>query len=412
MLRTLFLRHDLHDVWKKESKPISQIITLADQDIIFESPREVLLDYYANIATIDLLSIDWDSASCDYKIFRLEPSSIYGLSGNARNQWCFVTRYLFTGNPQLLDITSGGGVIYGYNEGDQLFIVDINISGSPTPQSAEASKTRSQKMLQHHTTHINNLINHKNQELIDTIKGSIDTIKKLRNEGRNAIESTGTPIPVKRTELSFTQLPLKRKLPELVGGTGDYILTDAVYMEILDTISRFGSLAERTPSSFQSHNEETLRDFLHAILNGSYELNSAAEAFNRSGKTDILIKFRGGIGFIAECKIWRGASKVPIDLKQLFGYITWKDTKTSLIYFSRNRDPEGTLEKACNAVRAHPSFRDEIENDYKGRASFVVEHPEKNNTFVALELIVFDITEPTIPNKRIVRNMEPVTNPD
>lgn len=41
-------------------------------------------------------------------------------------------------------------------------------------------------------------------------------------------------------------------------------------------------------------------------LNGHYEVQGVAEAFNHTGKTDILLPYEGRNVFIAECKFWGG----------------------------------------------------------------------------------------------------------
>jgi hypothetical protein len=53
--------------------------------------------------------------------------------------------------------------------------------------------------------------------------------------------------------------------------------------------------------TYAGKDEETLRDHLLLILNNHYEGQVVAEAFNKHGKTDLLIKVAGQVLFVAEC---------------------------------------------------------------------------------------------------------------
>ena len=64
----------------------------------------------------------------------------------------------------------------------------------------------------------------------------------------------------------------------------------------------------------------------------------SSEAFNKEGKTDLVIQHKDHNIFIAECKIWDGEENFNKGITQLNGYLTWRDTKTSYIIFSRNKD--------------------------------------------------------------------------
>jgi hypothetical protein len=81
-------------------------------------------------------------------------------------------------------------------------------------------------------------------------------------------------------------------------------------------------------------------------LNSVYQGMTSGEAFNKTGKTDICIKYKDTNLFIAECKIWGGEEQFKEGLEQLFSYLTWRDTKTSYILFSRNKDITLVIKKA------------------------------------------------------------------
>jgi hypothetical protein len=53
-------------------------------------------------------------------------------------------------------------------------------------------------------------------------------------------------------------------------------------------------------------------------LNTHYVGRTYAEAFNRAGKTDILIRVHDRNAFIGECKWWHGPKALNEALDQLF----------------------------------------------------------------------------------------------
>lgn len=84
--------------------------------------------------------------------------------------------------------------------------------------------------------------------------------------------------------------------------------------------------------------EEDLRNTLLAMLNATYKGNATGETFRRKGKTDICIEMENRAAFVAECKIWKGAKALTNAVRQLNGYLTWRDCKTALIVFVRQKD--------------------------------------------------------------------------
>ena len=107
------------------------------------------------------------------------------------------------------------------------------------------------------------------------------------------------------------------------------------YEHILSVISNMVMVMERSPSAFRTMGEEDLRQHFLVQLNGQYEGQATGETFNYEGKTDILIRAEGKNIFIAECKLWTGASGLSEALDQLLGYTSWRDSKTALLVFNR-----------------------------------------------------------------------------
>ena len=83
---------------------------------------------------------------------------------------------------------------------------------------------------------------------------------------------------------------------------------------------------------------------------------ASGEAFNKKGKTDIQIKYDSAIVFIAECKFWKGEKIFMRTIDQLLSYLTWRDTKASIIFFVRQKDFSAVLEKVRTTTNKHPNY--------------------------------------------------------
>src|SRR5262249_5480395 len=115
-------------------------------------------------------------------------------------------------------------------------------------------------------------------------------------------------------------------------------LDEAHYQDILGIMHNMTLVMERSPTAFQSMGEEDIRQHFLVQLNSQFEGSATGETFNYQGKTDILIRVDGRNVFIAECKFWGGPKAFLETINQLLGYLSWRDTKTAVVIFNRNRD--------------------------------------------------------------------------
>jgi hypothetical protein len=167
------------------------------------------------------------------------------------------------------------------------------------------------------------------------------------------------------------------------------------YEEILGTVSNMAIVLERSPKAFESMQEEDLRTHFLVGLNGQFEGKATGETFNYEGKTDILIRDEGRNIFVGECKFWVGQQGLIDTIDQLLGYSSWRDTKTAILLFNRNKNLTSVLEKIPAAVSGHANFKRQI--DYANETGFRFVLTQKNdpNRQILLTVIVFDIpTEP------------------
>lgn len=163
------------------------------------------------------------------------------------------------------------------------------------------------------------------------------------------------------------------------------------YEHILSVISNMVQVIERSPHAFKGMGEEDLRQHFLVQLNGHFEGQATGETFNFEGKTDILIRSEGKNIFIAECKFWKGPESLSKAIDQLLGYASWRDTKTALLVFNRDRNFTTVLEKIPEVVNVHAQFKRQI--DYKAESAFrfVLRHRDDPSKELILTVLAFEV---------------------
>ncbi|HKT30726.1 hypothetical protein [Dyella sp.] len=163
------------------------------------------------------------------------------------------------------------------------------------------------------------------------------------------------------------------------------------YEHILSVIDNMVLVMERSPRAFAGMQEEDLRQHFLVQLNGQYEGQATGETFNYEGKTDILIRAEGRNVFIAECKFWRGEKMFAETLDQILGYVSWRDTKTAVLLFNRNKDFSGVLETAKGAIAAHPNFKHFVEYRREAGWRTIFHHRDDRNRELTVTVHAYDV---------------------
>jgi hypothetical protein len=191
----------------------------------------------------------------------------------------------------------------------------------------------------------------------------------------------------------------KKKIPEplvdkrsIRNYTDNPVLPDEFYNDIIDVIYTFFKSVEKKPSTYQSKDEESLRDYVLPTLETRYNnITVTGETFNKGGKTDILVRYKDGTNlFVAECKFWKGESVLHDTINQLFDrYLTWRDSKVAIIFFSTNKEFSKVLSTINESVKKHPYFL--RENGVRGESSFsyIFHFPTDMGKFVYAEIMAF-----------------------
>ena len=160
------------------------------------------------------------------------------------------------------------------------------------------------------------------------------------------------------------------------------------YDEILNIIQDFGVAAERQPDVYGGKDEEALRDLFLAVLCTRFR-GTTGETFNKTGKTDILVREGHHNVFVAECKIWHGEKQFLEAIDQLMGYLTWRDSKTAILLFVQNRSFQDVLDQIEEVVRKHPCCVSLSGKRREGWFDFFLHLPGDNSRMLQTAVMCF-----------------------
>ena len=232
-------------------------------------------------------------------------------------------------------------------------------------------------------------------EKINTIFNSLKTKYLQENDFFTAIN-----IKVNENTTSvFTAPTIKKKIipqPEVAKDktfSSEPMMSREMYNDILRVIYDSGKNMEKKPALYQGKDEEGLRDQFLFVLETRYEGTTASgETFNRSGKTDIILKYAkdGSNLFVAECKFWHGEVEFLKAISQLFDrYLTWRDSKVALLMFVANKDFTNVIDVIKSQINKHPYFVKEIGSRGETSFSYTFRLPQDVKKPVSLEVMAF-----------------------
>lgn len=210
-----------------------------------------------------------------------------------------------------------------------------------------------------------NKLNQDKEKLSSLTKKINISLKKKENPTARKIELSQKPI-IKKVKPTPTQ-------PE------EYSLDQEKVIDIIFFLDNQGKQFEKTPKSYESMGEESLRDVLLVNLNSIFEGKATGETFSKKGKSDIYLNIDKGNILVFECKIWKGETLYHTTINQLRGYLTWRHNFGVMITFSKNKNfseilnqIEGILKKDESYIRNYKKINEthfvschSVENDTK-----------------------------------------------
>jgi hypothetical protein len=270
-----------------------------------------------------------------------------------------------SGDPELLWCSPSSGLIWSteicLDDGCICFEI-INFHDNPESIKRDGDHIINNMLTQ--ATYINADVDRFNNHLYESIKGVFQSRKERILKNNNILASLGLPlkkkanIPSTFAVSSPVKHTIKVNMPQVheIGYQPEPTLNDSVYKDILSTIHDVGRQFEKMPSTYLGKREEALRDHILITLEAIFEGSATGETFNKSGKTDILLRYEGNNVFIAECKFWKGKKGYLDTITQLLGYLTWRDSKAAIILFVRNLELSSILKEIESVTPLHANF--------------------------------------------------------
>ena len=276
----------------------------------------------------------------------------------------------------------------------------VNAGSESNPESARATIDREVRSVQEYLSWVRQNVEAHNAQLSRIVEALIERRRVQILAQQGIVSALGIPLRERADAPKTYIVPAVRKkvMPTLPPASiapfkPEPALAMEHYEHILGVMQNMTNVMERSPSAFARMDEESLRDHYLVQLNGHYQGSATGETFNASGKTDILIREQDKNIFIAECKFWRGAKGYADTIDQLLGYSSWRDTKTAIIVFNRNRDTSKVLDEIKKMTEAHPHYKRTLPWSHESGFRFVMHHPTDNNRELIITVLVFDIPE-------------------
>jgi hypothetical protein len=330
-------------------------------------------DYFAHKmseAIIKPLEIHEDQiyASSSERMIPAEyfPRSFHVRSGNSYKKDVIKFHVPITGNVQLLHCVPSTRLMWTMEievSGDEFCFEIINFSNDTDAIVRE--KDSNLKNIMQQLSHVLKDVAQFNSSLETQIKPAFASKKSRIKEKSGVLASLGVPIKKSSaTSPTFAvPAPQKRKKITLskpqvneVGYSPEPSLDLSVYNDILQMIHDVGKEFERLPSLYANKEEEHLRDHFLMMLEPNFNGSATGETFNKTGKTDILLRHENSNVFIGECKFWKGQKSYLSTISQLLGYLTWRDSKAAVIMFVPNKDFSSVVDIARFSVNEHSNF--------------------------------------------------------
>ncbi len=207
------------------------------------------------------------------------------------------------------------------------------------------------------------------------------------------------PVASKPGMPSLTPIPVAKKVVRELPPVADakqssgFAITDSAYGNILSAIRAQGRTFEKAPATFAKFDEEELRDVILGNLNTHFQGQATGETFRARGKTDICIEQDNRAAFVGECKIWRGAKELAAGLQQLLSYLTWRDCKTALVVFNKDRSGfSEIIEKAPAALRECAElFCGEVVQPEPGEWRMTFRAPGDDGRNITVQLMLYNL---------------------
>ncbi len=384
------IRNDIHQ------RAESYILNVNEQEFI---------DHIIEKARIEPLAIDFDSVEVSDRERAIPAENFpdYGFhvrAGQRYTKTAYVFHLPFSGSGELLKMMPSARIIWTTNvdiTGHEISFEIIDFSNKPEAARQEADQIM--RNIKTQLSHIATEVDGFNQRLSEFVKTIFQNRKQQILSQKKNVQSLGFRVRQASDVPKSFAVPMTRKKiftkPEpqvnLAAESLSPVLDDLIYEAILQVIHDTGKVFERLPSVYANKDEEALRDHLILNLEPRFEGSTTGETFNKNGKTDILIRHNRSNIFVAECKFWAGQAKYHETIDQLLSYLTWRDSKSAVVVFVRNKAMMPVLKEIQEGTSKHACFLKFISKKDDSWQNFEFHLPSDKDCKISVAILAFHL---------------------
>lgn len=400
-----FSECDGFSVIDQRKKSINSTIDSQQEDYILNVNKEEYIQHLVYQIQIEPIEIHREQLTVSTHEEQIpaesHPSSYFMDSGGSFSRDVLTFHLPFSGDRELLKVRAStysmSSPLITIEDSCICFkIVNFNLSADRIKQ--ESDNTINELITQNE--YLTRDLNQFNTSVESIASQAFDSRKQQLLAKNDLMSSLGVPVRKAHDASSTFSVPAKRTKaiaskprPTVTekGYTPEPTLDETIYNQILKIIHDIGRQFERLPSTYSEKEEEHLRDHMLLILEPNFEGSATGETFNKSGKTDILLRHESKNVFIAELKFWHGQKGFLETISQLLGYLTWRDSKAAIVMFVRNKNFSSVLETAQEAIKEHENYLGFINVTTEGWYNYRFHINEDQNREVKLALMLFHI---------------------
>ncbi len=404
----LFVGPDWHSVDRHQRQQMVAEIEGVNPDRLLNTSVDDLAHYFSEKYKIDVPILDEENLVVDQREVQIDVSRDHNRYITDRSRPFYITgseievEVPFTGDAEAFRIQPNPYSLNPPRGSVRGNIVTFKIAGA----NLEATQVRSQISrtihdIQSYLTNLRSNVAGLNGQLMQEARTAIENRRNKLLANRNTVASLGFKMKERpNAPKTYVSPEVRKKISPVMPPASSMpfkpepALGEKDYEHILGVMQGMTQVMELSPSAFHDVDEEALRSHFLVQLNGHYQGQATGETFNYEGKTDILIRSEGRNIFIAECKFWSGPKKLSETIDQLLGYSSWRDTKTAVVIFNRNRDFSKVLSAIPEAVRAHPQYKKDLPGSTETVFRYLFANRDDRNRELYLTVMAFDVPTP------------------
>lgn len=404
-MKALFSGADFHRVGESQRKALRDEIDQFTEDYLASTSESKLIEYLIDKYSLEPPTIGEpyieDSRETkvdvrsDWRRHILDRSKPFYVTGNR-----IEVRLPFSGDSQFFRITpssrSWNPPVVEEIWNDYLAFAFEGVELKP--EEIRRSISSSVEEITKHLQTLKSDCDSFNGTLNETIRQMLVVRRQRYSASRNIVEGIGLPIKQREGAPRTYAAPDVRRKPKIErpvavekAVTSEPELAQQEFEHILAVIQSMVHVIEQSPKAFLNMQEEDFRTHFLVQLNGQYEGRASGETFNYQGKTDILIREGDRNVFIAECAFWKGEAYLTAKIDQILSYLHWRDTKTALIVFNRNKFFSEVLSKVEPTVTSHRCCKKLLNKASDTEWRFLFRNADDPNRELQLAVMLFDV---------------------